>query len=387
MRKFLLASALLTSVLLGAAAVWWHHTTRPEHLLREGQAALRRGDTEAADQLAVRLEASGHPDHAHLLLGEVYLRLKRPSRALQEFNQIRDQGAIRREAAVYSGQCLLELHNVVEAVRCFEFVLSEQPDHLECHRGLAIVYYDQGAMDKALEHLQAVTRLDPSDGRPYWLMGQIYKDQARSAEAVAAYEEALKRSLAGEPLQKVREGLTEALLQKGDGARALDILAACDARHAEEPPMLALKAEALLIQARTSEAKELLDRALRLHPGSVDLQKARAKLHLQDGEGQQAAALLERFLAAQPHDVTCRYQLIKAYRMLDRTEDATAQRARLDESQALVQELSKLSAEAEVKPWDAALRLRLAEVCDKLDKQDLAGMWRRAAAACPRANP
>jgi predicted Zn-dependent protease len=249
------------------------------------------------------------------------------------------------------------------------------------------VYYDLGAAGPALEHLRAVARLDPGDARPHWLMGQIYKDQARPAEAVACYEEALKRPLAGEPLSRVREGLAEVLLQQGDGARALQVLDGCDARHAGEPKVLALRAEALLNQARAPEAKELLGRALRLHPGALELQKARAKLHLQEGEGAEAAALLERILEAQPHDVACRYQLVQAYRMLGRPEEAAAQRARLDESQSLVHELSKLSAEAEDKPWDAALRLRLAEVCEKLERKELAAMWRRAAAACPRAKP
>jgi tetratricopeptide (TPR) repeat protein len=389
MRKRLLVSAILTTAvaLLGGMGAWWHHTSRPDYLLRQGQAALRRGDTEAADVLASRLEASGHADHAHLLLGEIYFRLERPARALHEFNQIHDQGALRLEAVAYSGQCLLQLHNAAEAVRCFEFVLAEQPDHVDCHRGLAIVYYDQGAMDRALKHLQEVARLDPADGRPHRLMGLIYKDQDRLAEAVLAYEEALKRPLADEPLRKVREELAEALVRQGDGRRALEVLGACDPRHAEEAKVLALKAKGLLIQARAPEAKELLDRALRTHPDSLELQQTRAKLHLQDGEGQEAAALLERILAGQRHDVTCRYQLLQAYRMLDRTEDAAAQRARLDQDQALFHELSKLSDEAETKPWDAALRLRLADVCAKLDKADLAAMWRRAAAACPKAHP
>src|SRR5205085_1784022 len=149
------------------------------------------------------------------LLGEVHLRYQRPARALQEFNRIRDQGALRREAVADSGQCLLQLHNAAEAARCFEFVLSEQPDHVECHRGLAVVYYDQGATDRALEHLRAVARLDPGDGRPHRLMGLIYKDMGRLSEAVASYEEALQRPLADKRLREVREELAEALVRQG----------------------------------------------------------------------------------------------------------------------------------------------------------------------------
>ncbi|MCI0455395.1 MAG: tetratricopeptide repeat protein [Gemmataceae bacterium] len=389
MRKLLLASACLSTVLtvLGGAGGWWHYTSRPEYLLRKGQAALGRGNLDVVAMLAARLEASRHADHAHLLLGELYLRQNRPAHALQEFNKIGDQGALRLEAVAYSGQCLLQLKNAFEAARCFEFVLAEQPDHVACHRGLAVIYYDQGAIDDALEHLRAVARLDPGDGRPYRLMGLIYKDLGRPAEAVSSYQEALKRPLADDRRREVREELTESLLRQGDYTRALEVLDGCDAWHAERPKILALRSECLLIQAKIPETKELLDHALRLHPGAVELQKPRAKLHLLDGEAQQAAALLEQILEAQRHDVACRYQLIQAYRMLDRTEDAAAQRARLDESQALVLDLSKLSAEAEANPWDAGLRLRLADVCEKLDKTDLAATWRRSAAACPKVNP
>ncbi len=388
MRKRLLASACLTAAvaLVGGAGGWWHYTSQPEYLLRKGQAALGRGDVNAALMLVSRLEASGHADHAGLLLGEVYLRQNRHAQALQEFNKIRAQGAIRLEAVACSGQCLLRLHNAFEAARCFEFVLAEQPDHVECHRGLAVVYYDQGAMDNALEHLRAVARLDPGDGRPHRLMGLIYKDLGRPAEAVFSYQEALKRPLADERLREVREELTESLLRQGDCTRALETLDGCDARDADRPAMLALRAECLLMQAKIPAAKELLDRALRIHPSALELQKPRAKLHLLDGQGQEAAVLLEQILAAQRHDVACRYQLVQAYQMLDRTEDVAAQRARLDESQSLVLELSKLSALAEANAWDAELRLRLADVCEKLDKTDLAALWRRSAAACPKAN-
>jgi tetratricopeptide (TPR) repeat protein len=223
MRKPLLAFGLLATAvaLLGGAGAWWHHTSRPEYLLRQGQAALRRGDTDVADRLAARLEGSGHADHARLLLGEVYLRLKRPARALQEFNQIQDQGALRLEAAACSGECLRQLNNPGEAARCFVFVLAEQPDHVECHRGLAVIYYDQGAMGHALEHLRAVARLDPGDARPRWLMGQVYKDQSRPAEAVASYEEALKRPLAGEPLREAVPALLLAVRDADEGVRKM----------------------------------------------------------------------------------------------------------------------------------------------------------------------
>src|SRR3954453_22788510 len=123
MRKLLLTSAWVIAVVAvaGGVGAWWHHTSQPEYLLRKGQAALRERDSEAAMMQVDRLEASGHTDHASLLRGEVYLYQNRFAPALLEFNKIRDQGVLRREAVAYSGQCLLQLKNPVEALRCFEF--------------------------------------------------------------------------------------------------------------------------------------------------------------------------------------------------------------------------------------------------------------------------
>jgi hypothetical protein len=45
-------------------------------------------------------------------------------------------------------------------------------------------------------------------------------------------------------------------------------------------------------------------------------------------------------------------------------------------------EVSQLSREAAHKPWDRALRTRLAELCEKLGRPAIAAMWRRAAGNC-----
>src|SRR5262249_40659154 len=110
MRKLTIILAGLTALGLGAVGtVWWHQTTRPEYLLVRGQEAILRGNLKDARALAARLEAGGHLDHAHLLRGHVLLRLGGVGRdsehlsaedqlycqqALQEFNQIKEKGAL-----------------------------------------------------------------------------------------------------------------------------------------------------------------------------------------------------------------------------------------------------------------------------------------------------
>src|SRR5262245_28034001 len=100
MRKLLLASAGVITIVAvaGGVAAWQHHVSQPDYLLRKGEAALRARDPDSALILVDRLESAGHTDHACLLRGEIYLYRDRFAPALQEFNKIRDQGVLRREA-------------------------------------------------------------------------------------------------------------------------------------------------------------------------------------------------------------------------------------------------------------------------------------------------
>ena len=61
--------------------------------------------------------------------------------------------------------------------------------------------------------------------------------------------------------------------------------------------------------------------------------------------------------------------------------DAAEQQRLCEQTQAYLAELTSLNEKIAERPWDGAVRTRLAEVCDKLDKPDLAAMWRQAAAA------
>jgi predicted Zn-dependent protease len=50
-------------------------------------------------------------------------------------------------------------------------------------------------------------------------------------------------------------------------------------------------------------------------------------------------------------------------------------------------QLTRLLAEAEKKPWDAAVRRQIAELCLQLRRPAEAQMWARAALVCDPADP
>ncbi len=389
------ATAVLGAVRWGDAR-WYFHPQADYRLVR-GKEAIERGEWEKVRRVALLLEAGGSQDHALLLRGMALFRQAKPYadlgqlsvaapllvHAVEQFNRIRDQGAIRLEAAALSGHCLFFLKEVTEAERALRFVLSERPDDVEAHRSLAALYYDQGALRLAVQHLEEVARLDPRDGRPPRFMGLIFQDLDMHREAIPHYQEALRRELKESIVEEVRHELAESLIKLTDYRQALELLDSPDRPVTEKATTLALRAECLWSLGQTAQTRALLDQALSQSGNSVELLRLRAKLHLEAKELQAAATLLERALDLDRHDYSSRHQLAQAYEGLGRRTEAAEQRRLLEQTQKYLTQMTHLSQDAASNPWNSSVRLQLAELCEKLDKPELAQMWRQAASACP----
>jgi tetratricopeptide (TPR) repeat protein len=380
-----LASLAVGLGLVGAGGAWWYSARHPDARLRRGQEALRRGNPDQAEQLAERLEAGGHAGHAALLRGQVLFEQQRYAQALREFQHVQAPDALHLDATAFIGQCLVHLRRPNEAASVFRALLDERPDHVDAHRGLAAIYYDQGALEWAVRHCEEWARLDPADGRPYRFMGVIHKDRPIENDlAIAAYQNALQRELSDGTAEEVRQELAECLVKQSDFAEALEVLDRCTTPARATSKLAALRAECLWGLGRAAEAEALLDEALAAHPRALELLRLRGKLHLDARQPREAVARLEQALQVDRHDHASRYLLAQVYESLGQATAAAEHRRLLQETQEYLKTLTQLSEEATHKPWDAGLRWRMAEVCEQLNKPELAKMWRQAAAACPQ---
>jgi tetratricopeptide (TPR) repeat protein len=398
-RLLLLAGLLLLGGLAGLGGWAYYKTTRPDYRLRRGQEAARRGDYDRAEELADRLQADGHPDHAHLLRAEVLYRQARPDQdggrpsgrsplleqAVKELGQVQDQGELGFDAAALAGQCLLYLNEPRDAERAFRLVLAQRPDDADAHRGMATLYYDQGALGRAIEQLDAVARLDAEDGRPHRFMGLIYKDLGQPTDAIDCYREALRRKLKGRVAQEVRVELAGVLVRNAAYDEALAALDGCDPEMAATAEARTLRAECLWGRGDASAARALIDRVLADEPDGVPPLLLRARIHLAAGEDGEAASRLERAVANDPGFSEPHFQLALAYRGLGRAREAAEQQQLADQIVADLKEMARLNNEANDRPWDAEVRRRLAELCVRRGKPEEAAMWRKAAAACAAA--
>jgi tetratricopeptide (TPR) repeat protein len=389
MRKYLLLLGFLVGATgLGGIGWLWYSTTRPEYRLRAGQSLIKEGDLEAAERYALLLQANGDRDHCLLLQGEIALEKKQFEHALVTLNQIRDKGDLRLEALALVGRAHLDLGRLLNAERAFGTLLLHRKDHLDAHRGLSAVYFNLGALTRAVHHCQEWARLDSKDGRPCRFMGLIYnKDLDKKEEAVSAYQEALKRDLKPEVHEEVRLELAECLVHLKEYAKALEALKASDPPPKLNPKLLFLRGECLRALNRTAEAWEQVEQLRKIDANYADGLRLRAQLHADAGELEPAVELLEKAVALDAHDFTSRYQLGQVYTRLGRGADAQEQTRRVKETQGLLDDLTKLGHAVLESPHDAKLHRRMAEVYDKLSWPEMAARKRRIAAMVEAATP
>lgn len=392
----LLLAGLVGAVLVLVFCGRWYFQSLPDSKLAWGRELIRQGKYEEAKRVAAKLNGEGLTDHARLLRGLVLFSLagggNNPDsvgpeeaglyqQALSQFDQIEAKGELRLEAAIRAGQALLALKEFAAAEPLFRFVADQKPDSIDARRGLAAVYYDLGAMSHAAEQLLEVARLDPEDGRPHRLLGLIAKDMDRAEEAAGHYREALRRKLSEGTVQQVRVELAEVLVRLSKYPEALEAVEGSKPAPAEVGKAVALRAECLWGLGRLHEASRLLEEALDLELRVPETLRLKAKLHIEAGQAPDAVRLLEEAVQLDKHDFASRYQLAQALEAVGRKQEAEEQRGMCEKTRELFSQLSQFTQEAMMHPTDAGIRLRLAEVCDKLEKKELAALWRKAAEA------
>ncbi len=375
-------------------AGWYLHSD-PDYRLQAARRALERGEHGRAEQAILVLEADGYKDQAAFLRGqELVLRALGSNRdpaarrellvsAIKELNRMRDPGDLRGDAAALVGRCYLEMKQPRQAEHAFQYALSLNPDQVDAHRGLAALYYDQGAARQAMHHLEAVAALEPEDGRSYRLMGLICKNMQQYGQAVECYQKSLTCDRRGQKSEPIRQELAECFVKETRFAEALQALEGWEPEPEDRTAVAALRAQALQGLGRTAEAGSLLDRVLTRGHSSPDLLCLRAKLDIESGRETEAVALLQKGLDMEPRDYGCRYQLVQTYLRLGRRKEAEEQRRILAETQKSLEELTRLEQEAAARPWERRVRLHLAELCDRLGQPGDATLWRQAADACP----
>ncbi len=78
-----------------------------------------------------------------------------------------------------------------DAIAAYQKALAANPDYVEAHNGLGVIYSSQGQYPLALEHFQKAIELTPTATYLHNNLGYAYLLQGQNSEAAAAFQEAL----------------------------------------------------------------------------------------------------------------------------------------------------------------------------------------------------
>ncbi len=157
---------------------------------------------------------------AHLRLGQFYLAVvgknTRAADELQRAYQLRTGLTEREQRTIEAGYYALheQYEKEVESLSIF---VGLYPDDEEAHLELASAYYDLGQVEKAIQELNEVLRLDPASASAYRNLVLYLAFVDQPDQALAAYRQAQQR---GAESSRIHWGVGLAHLAKNDVAQA-----------------------------------------------------------------------------------------------------------------------------------------------------------------------
>lgn len=319
--------------------------------------------------------AANAPDHAksyyHFMLARRYKEMagvyNRPDyvdRAVAEYKQ-----AIAADPdSLFLRIELAELYSMAghteEGIQEAEAVLKKDPDYPDAHRLLARIYYhalettqgDRAApkenIAKAIEHLEALLRVAPTDTDSLLLLGHLYRVDNQPKKAEETFRKVLqtdpdsKTGLANlaelyiqqsdfpqaiEALKKIPEAdmdsrlyhmLGFAYAQTQQFAKAIETYQTALAQDPENTDLRRYYADSLLNAGKTLEARDELQKILKSDPEDGISYKRLAMINREEGRFEDARQELEKAKALSPDDLEIPYQQAQLEDTLGNNEKA-----------------------------------------------------------------
>jgi len=196
-----------------------------------------------------------------------------------------------------------------DAIHEAEDVLKSDPDYPDAHRLLAHIYWhmlgenqpekvNKDALAKAIEHMEALTRVQPSDLDSWQLLGRLYRLNNQPEKA----EEAFKKVLNVDPDSiEGLSSLAQMYFEQGDYAEAVGLLKKIP-DEAMDQPTLNMLAYSYTQTHDFDSAVAVYEKALAKDPENQELHRAYAGALLDMGNTPAARAEFEKILKADPDD-------------------------------------------------------------------------------------
>jgi tetratricopeptide (TPR) repeat protein len=285
-------------------------------------------------------------------LAGVYNRSDYIDRAISEYKQAITADPESLFLRVELAELYWRVARVGDAIHEAEDVLKSDPDYPDAHRLLARVYWhmlgenqtekvNKETLGKAIEHMEALTRLQPSDMDSWQILGRLYKMNNQPKKA----EEAFKKVLNVDPDSKSGlASLAQLYFDQGDYEGALELLKRIPEGD-RDASLLGMLGYAYTETHDYAAAVSTYEKALAQDPDSQELRRFYAEALMGMGNTPAARAEFEKVLKADPDDASTYLRLAQ----LDRQE------GRFDEARKELEHANALQADNLEIPYQQAL--------------------------------
>ena len=126
-------------------------------------------------------------------IGEAYYQIQKPDSALPWYQRATEIWKYSLDFQNKYGICLLALNRIPEALKVFQFVISENPNHISANTNLGFIYMQQGNNAMSYDYLMKADALDPDYEQNLINLAVWYHNNQKPQLAHKSLEHLLKR--------------------------------------------------------------------------------------------------------------------------------------------------------------------------------------------------
>ena len=296
------------------------HSRFPEHetLHYAVMQLLEQSDqhAQAMEELTAYKERHGNSARLTLMEAQLLLQLDQLDRTIALLEDGIETYPDNRLMRFNFGRILVQVGRLEEARVQFQQLAQMEPDDYETLYSLALLELELDSLDAARSYLIRILNAGVRMNESHYYLGYIDENQGRAAEAIDHYLQVGTEftNFLNAQRQAVRLLVLE---ERFDEAHAL-VLSVSEGRPELEIVLVAVEVDALMNTGQLERADALLSATLGIYADNVDLLFARALLSDRQGNLARAEEDLRRIIALEPQNATALNQL--GYTLADRTD-------------------------------------------------------------------
>ena len=291
------------------------------------QIAVRAGDLDTAKTLLAMVPATepGRLD-VELQLARLLYSQGQVSDAQRLLRDVSQQNPHNAEVQVLLGNCFEAEGQPAFALASYQQAVQIAPARVESYQDLISLLFDLGKTDDAAVMIERALSAAPKDARPWVWKGILYLRKNQYEAAIESYSQAnrLDHSNADAVL-----GIGAVYFVAGKNNAAMVQYRKGMARFPNDARFYIACAETMLASPDSlklqAEAKQLLERAVKIAPQSAEGHYQLGQLALQQKRMKDAESELLTSLQSDPNQSKTHFALSSLYRRLGRFNEAEAQ--------------------------------------------------------------